>query len=110
MDSIRITGGTPLNGTITISGAKNAALPLMTCGLLTDERLILTNVAKLADLATMSDLLSQHGIAVEPNGRPTSLGGRITNTEAPYDIVRKMRASILVLGPLLARVGEARVS
>jgi UDP-N-acetylglucosamine 1-carboxyvinyltransferase len=110
MDSIRITGGTPLNGTITISGAKNAALPLMTCGLLTDERLTLTNVAKLADLATMSDLLAQHGIAVEPNGRTTSLGGRITNTEAPYDIVRKMRASILVLGPLLARVGEARVS
>ncbi len=110
MDSIRITGGTPLHGTIPISGAKNAALPLMTCGLLTDERLTLTNVAKLADLATMSDLLSQHGIAVEPEGRTTSLGGRITNTEAPYDIVRKMRASILVLGPLLARVGEARVS
>jgi UDP-N-acetylglucosamine 1-carboxyvinyltransferase len=110
MDSIRITGGTPLHGTITISGAKNAALPLMTCGLLTDERLTLTNVAKLADLATMSDLLAQHGIAVEPAGRTTSLGGRIKNTEAPYDIVRKMRASILVLGPLLARVGEARVS
>ena len=110
MDSIRITGGAPLNGTISISGAKNAALPLMTCGLLTDERLTLTNVAKLADLATMADLLSQHGIAVEPEGRTTSLGGRITNTEAPYDIVRKMRASILVLGPLLARVGEARVS
>jgi UDP-N-acetylglucosamine 1-carboxyvinyltransferase len=110
MDSIRITGGTPLTGTITISGAKNAALPLMACGLLTDERLTLTNVAKLADLATMSDLLSQHGIEVTPNGRSTSLGGRITNTEAPYDIVRKMRASILVLGPLLARVGEARVS
>lgn len=110
MDSIRIIGGVPLNGTISISGAKNAALPLMTCGLLTDERLTLTNVAKLADLATMSDLLAQHGIAVEPNGRSISLGGRITNTEAPYDIVRKMRASILVLGPLLARVGEARVS
>jgi len=110
MDSIRITGGTPLNGTISISGAKNAALPLMTCGLLTDERLTLTNVAKLADLATMSDLLAQHGIAVEPNGRTTSLGGRIKNTEAPYEIVSKMRASFLVLGPLLARTGEARVS
>jgi UDP-N-acetylglucosamine 1-carboxyvinyltransferase len=82
----------------------------MACGLLTDERLTLTNVAKLADLATMADLLAQHGIAVEPDGRATALGGRITNTEAPYDIVRKMRASILVLGPLLARVGEARVS
>jgi UDP-N-acetylglucosamine 1-carboxyvinyltransferase len=110
MDSIRITGGTPLSGTIPISGAKNAALPLMTCGLLTDDRLVLSNVAKLADLATMADLLSQHGIAAEPDGRTLSLGGRITNTVAPYDIVRKMRASILVLGPLLARAGEARVS
>src|SRR5271165_4226826 len=110
MDSIRITGGVPLSGTIAISGAKNAALPLMACGLLTDERLTLSNAARLADLATMAELLSQHGIAVEWNGRSISLGGRITNTEAPYDIVRKMRASILVLGPLLARVGEARVS
>ncbi len=110
MDSIRITGGMPLHGTISISGAKNAALPLMTCGLLTDDRLVLSNVAKLADLATMAELLSQHGIAAEPDGRTLSLGGRITNTEAPYDIVRKMRASILVLGPLLARVREARVS
>ncbi|MGO9817045.1 MAG: UDP-N-acetylglucosamine 1-carboxyvinyltransferase [Acidocella sp.] len=110
MDSIRITGGVPLSGTIAISGAKNAALPLMACGLLTDERLTLTNAARLADLATMAELLSQHGIAVEWSGRNISLGGRITNTEAPYDIVRKMRASILVLGPLLARVGEARVS
>ncbi|WP_297488593.1 UDP-N-acetylglucosamine 1-carboxyvinyltransferase [Acidocella sp.] len=110
MDSIRITGGVPLTGTISISGAKNAALPLMTCGLLTDDRLILGNVAKLADLATMADLLGQHGIAVEPEGRSLSLGGRITNAEAPYDIVRKMRASVLVLGPLLARIGEARVS
>jgi UDP-N-acetylglucosamine 1-carboxyvinyltransferase len=110
MDSIRITGGTPLSGTIEISGAKNAALPLMTCGLLTDERLVLSNVAKLADLITMAQLLEQHGIAVEPSGRTLSLGGAITNTEAPYDIVRKMRASILVLGPLLARCREARVS
>ncbi|GLR68115.1 UDP-N-acetylglucosamine 1-carboxyvinyltransferase [Acidocella aquatica] len=110
MDSIRITGGVPLRGTIAISGAKNAALPLMTCGLLTDERLVLSNVAKLADLATMAALLAQHGIAVEPSGRTLSLGGHITNTLAPYDIVRKMRASILVLGPLLARRREARVS
>ena len=113
MDSIRITGGTPLAGIIPISGAKNAALPLMTCGLLTDERLILSNVAKLADLKTMAELLAQHGIAVEPAGtdaRTLSLGGRITNTVAPYDIVRKMRASILVLGALLARCREARVS
>jgi UDP-N-acetylglucosamine 1-carboxyvinyltransferase len=110
MDRIRITGGAPLAGTINISGAKNAALPLMACGLLTDERLVLSNVAKLADLQTMAELLAQHGIAVVPDGRTLSLGGRITNTEAPYDIVRKMRASILVLGPLLARCREARVS
>ncbi|MDR3505457.1 MAG: UDP-N-acetylglucosamine 1-carboxyvinyltransferase [Acidocella sp.] len=110
MDSIRITGGVPLTGTIAISGAKNAALPLMTCGLLTDDTLTLTNAARLADLQTMAELLRQHGISVEWTGRNIALGGRITNTEAPYDIVRKMRASILVLGPLLARCREARVS
>jgi UDP-N-acetylglucosamine 1-carboxyvinyltransferase len=110
MDRIRITGGVPLAGSIAISGAKNAALPLMTCGLLTDDRLVLSNVAKLADLQTMAELLAQHGIAVEPEGRSLSLGGRITNTEAPYEIVCKMRASFLVLGPLLARCREARVS
>jgi UDP-N-acetylglucosamine 1-carboxyvinyltransferase len=113
MDSIRIIGGVPLSGTITISGAKNAALPLMTCGLLTDERLNLSNVAKLADLRTMADLLAQHGIDVTPasdDGRTLSIGGTITNTIAPYDIVSKMRASVLVLGPLLARCREARVS
>ncbi len=69
MDSIRIIGGQPLYGTIAISGAKNAALPLMTCGLLTDERLVLSNVAKLADIATMAQLLAQHGIEVT-HGRP----------------------------------------
>ncbi len=105
MDSIRIKGGVPLTGSIAISGAKNAALPLMACGLLTDETLTLTNAARLADLATMTDLLSQHGITVEWQGRAIHLGGKITNNVAPYDIVRKMRASILVLGPLLARVG-----
>jgi UDP-N-acetylglucosamine 1-carboxyvinyltransferase len=110
MDRIRITGGVPLAGSISISGAKNAALPLMTCGLLTDERLRLSNVARLADLRTMAELLAQHGIAVEPEGRSLSLGGRITHTEAPYEIVCKMRASFLVLGPLLARCREARVS
>ena len=85
----------------------------MVAGMLTDERLVLSNVPRLADIQTMSLLLAQHGIAVEPvtnDGRTLSLGGAITNTEAPYDIVRKMRASFLVLGPLLARVGEARVS
>ena len=113
MDRIRIRGGRPLSGEIAIGGAKNAALPLMAAGLLTDERLVLSNVPKLADIQTMTDLLAQHGIAVEAadnDGRVLSLGGPITNTEAPYDIVRKMRASILVLGPVLARTGEARVS
>jgi UDP-N-acetylglucosamine 1-carboxyvinyltransferase len=113
MDRIRIRGGRPLSGEIKIGGAKNATLPLMVAGLLTDDRLILSNVPRLADIQTMSQLLEQHGIAVEfvtNDGRILSLGGAITNTEAPYDIVRKMRASVLVLGPLLARVGEARVS
>ncbi len=114
MDRIRIRGGRPLSGIIPIGGAKNAALPLMVAGLLTAERLVLENVPQLADIATMGALLAQHGIAVEPsrdgNARTLSLGGEVTSTEAPYDIVRKMRASILVLGPLVARCGEARVS
>ena len=113
MDRIRIRGGRPLSGEIVIGGAKNAALPLMAAGLLTEQRLVLSNVPRLDDITTMSALLAQHGIAVEPGGeagRVLSLGGPISNTEAPYDIVRKMRASFLVLGPLLARVGEARVS
>ena len=113
MDRIRIRGGRPLSGQIAIRGAKNAALPLMAAGLLTDARLTLTNVPQLADIETMAALLSQHGIATErttSDGRSLSLGGAITSTEAPYDIVRKMRASILVLGPLLARCRQARVS
>jgi UDP-N-acetylglucosamine 1-carboxyvinyltransferase len=113
MDSIRIVGGRPLHGEIPIGGAKNATLPLMAAGLLTEERLVLTRVPRLADIETMAQLLAQHGIAADRtgnDGRSLALGGPITNTEAPYDIVRKMRASILVLGPLLARVGEARVS
>ena len=113
MDRIRIRGGRPLSGEIVIGGAKNAALPLMAAGLLTEERLVLSNVPLLADVQTMASLLQQHGIAVEPvgnDGRTLSLGGAISSVEAPYDIVRKMRASVLVLGPLLARIGEARVS
>jgi UDP-N-acetylglucosamine 1-carboxyvinyltransferase len=113
MDRIRIHGGRPLSGEIVIGGAKNATLPLMTAALLTDERLVLSNVPRLEDVATLTLLLKQHGIAVDPidnDGRTLSLGGTITNAEAPYDIVRKMRASFLVLGPLLARVGESRVS
>ena len=113
MDRIRIRGGRALSGEIVISGAKNAALPLMVAGMLTDERLVLSRVPLLADTITLATLLRQHGLAVEPahnNPRTLSIGGPITNTEAPYDIVRKMRASILVLGPLLARTREARVS
>ena len=113
MDKIVIRGGRPLSGNITIGGAKNAALPLMAAGLLTAERLVLTNVPLLADIQTMAQLLRNHGVAVEPqedDGRVLSIGGEIRNIEAPYDIVRKMRASFLVLGPILARTGEARVS
>ena len=113
MDRILIQGGQPLSGEIVIGGAKNAALPVMAAALLTDERLVLSNVPRLSDVQTMSLLLAQHGLVVEPignDGRTLSLGGAISNTEAPYDIVRKMRASFLVLGPLLARMGEARVS
>jgi UDP-N-acetylglucosamine 1-carboxyvinyltransferase len=116
LDRIRIRGGRPLRGNILIGGAKNAALPLMAAGLLTEQRLVLTNVPILEDIRTMGVLLAQHGIAVEPppdghrHVRELSLGGSIGNTVAPYDIVRKMRASFLVLGPLLARVGEAKVS
>lgn len=113
MDRFVIRGRRPLSGSIAIGGAKNAALPLLAAGLLTDERLVLSNVPLIADIGTMLELLAQHGIAVErldDEGRVLSLGGRISNTEAPYEIVSKMRASILVLGPLLARAGVARVS
>src|SRR5215469_14458780 len=118
MDKIMVRGGLPLSGTIPIAGAKNAALPLMTASLLTDEPLVLANLPELADIRTMAELLSQHGVAVTPRragpGMPShvlELSARnITSTTAPYDIVRKMRASFLVLGPLVARCGTARVS
>jgi len=113
MDRIRIRGGRPLSGEIVIGGSKNAGLPLMAAGLLTDERVLLTNVPGLADMRMMGSLIGQLGVAVEPvgdDGRALSIGGAIGNTEAPYDIMRKMRASVLVLGPLVARIGEARVS
>lgn len=111
MDSIRIKGGHPLHGEIPVSGAKNAALPLMAAALLTDEPLRLINLPRLADIATLRSLLAQHGAESE-NGADTLTihAERITNALAPYDIVRKMRASILVLGPLVARHGEAVVS
>lgn len=113
MDAIRIQGGVPLKGEIAISGAKNAALPLMAACLLSDEPLVLSNVPALADIKTMARLLEQHGTAVEPadDGHTVTLhASSIASTEAPYDLVRKMRASVLVLGPLVAREGRARVS
>jgi UDP-N-acetylglucosamine 1-carboxyvinyltransferase len=120
MDKIRIIGGTPLKGSIVIGGAKNAALALMPACLLTDETLNLANLPHLADITTMANLLAQHGVEMVLNGQAPNGGhtGRvlemnaksITNTTAPYDLVRKMRASVLVLGPLLARCGEAKVS
>ncbi|HZU89594.1 MAG TPA: UDP-N-acetylglucosamine 1-carboxyvinyltransferase [Stellaceae bacterium] len=113
MDRIRIRGGVPLDGVIPIGGAKNAALPLMAASLLTRETLTLQNLPDLADITTMANLLVQHGVALRPAACAGALELRaehITSTTAPYDLVRKMRASILVLGPLLARCGRARVS
>mgnify|MGYP002623494610 FL=1 len=112
MDRIRIRGGQQLKGAIPISGAKNATLPLMAAALLPDGPLVLKNVPDLADIATMRSLLEQHGLAVEHDraARTLTISGSATNLEAPYDLVRKMRASVLVLGPLLARYGQARVS
>ena len=113
MDKIVIRGGKPLKGSITIGGAKNAALPLMTASLLTEEPLILDNVPRLADIETLANLLRELGVADSRDpetGRLTLSGKSITSRTAPYDLVRRMRASFLVLGPLVARFGEARVS
>src|SRR5471030_1330125 len=119
MDRIRIKGGRQLKGEIAVSGSKNACLPSMAAALLTDKPLTLKNVPRLADITTMIQLLQQHGVEVSAapgeNGHAhgttlTLRADKITSTTAPYDIVRKMRASVLVLGPLLAREGEARVS
>lgn len=118
MDQIVIRGGRRLSGRIQISGAKNAALTLMPCALLTDEPLTLRNLPRLADIDSFGHLLNNHGLSTTIEGTsPDEFGrvmtiraNRITSTVAPYDIVRKMRASILVLGPLLARAGEATVS
>jgi UDP-N-acetylglucosamine 1-carboxyvinyltransferase len=115
MDSIRIRGGHALKGEIQVSGSKNASLPLMTACLLSDETLELKNVPRLADTGTMTKLLQQHGAEVTwgNNGAGSTVrlrAEKITSTTAPYDLVRRMRASVLVLGPLLAREGKARVS
>ncbi len=114
MDRILVQGGRPLSGTIRINGAKNAALPLMTAALLTDEPLVLENTPDVADIGSMWRLLQHLGCeARHLAGEPHKLAltcGKILATTAPYDIVRKMRASVLVLGPLLARAGAAKVS
>ncbi|MEL6583651.1 MAG: UDP-N-acetylglucosamine 1-carboxyvinyltransferase [Pseudomonadota bacterium] len=113
MDRIRVTGGQRLNGEIEIAGAKNACLTLMPAALLTDEPLTLTNAPRLSDIATMTALLRSLGceVAALQEGKVLALGCQsITNHTAEYDIVRKMRASILVLGPMLARDGHAVVS
>ena len=111
MDKLSITGGKRLSGEITISGAKNAALPILCAGLLTADTLALSNVPRLQDVATMQKLLRQMGLSIEEKGDLLELCGRdIHSPEAPYEMVKTMRASILVLGPLLARFGEAKVS
>jgi UDP-N-acetylglucosamine 1-carboxyvinyltransferase len=111
MDKLLITGGNRLSGDITISGAKNAALPILCAGLLTADNVQLSNVPHLHDVATMLKLLRQMGLRAEQDdGNVTLNGSQVNNLEASYDMVKTMRASILVLGPLVARFGEARVS
>jgi len=118
MDKLIIKGGNRLSGTIPISGAKNAALTLIPCALLTEEPMTLRNLPRLADIDGFQHLMTQFGVSVGIQGkRPEDFGrvvtfeaSRLTSTVAPYDLVRKMRASILVLGPMLARAGEATVS
>ena len=118
MDSIWIKGGKTLKGEIPISGAKNAALTLLPCALLTEDQLTLTNLPRLADVDTFAHLLNSLGVSTHVAGvKKGEIGRRMTlqaddivSTVAPYDMVRKMRASVLVLGPMLARMGESTVS
>src|SRR6202140_1495778 len=121
MDRIRISGGRRLNGTIPISGAKNATLPLMIAGLLTDQTLVLDNVPRLADVGQLQRILGNHGVDIMVGGkRPGDSeykgqtlhisAAHIVDTTAPYELVSKMRASFWVIAPLVARMGEAKVS
>ena len=111
MDKLQIVGGKRLNGEIPVSGAKNAALPILCAGLLTAGDVRLSNVPRLHDVRTMLRLLEQTGLKVDQDDENVTLNGaNITSLEAPYELVKTMRASILVLGPLLARFGEAKVS
>jgi len=111
MDKLKITGGRPLEGEVRVSGAKNAALPIMCAALLSAKPLALTNVPRLRDVSTMAKLLAQMGVAVERGDEKTVLHAKsITDPTAAYELVKTMRASVLVLGPLLARCGQAKVS
>src|SRR5579871_2148225 len=115
MDKFRITGGRPLMGRVRVSGAKNAALPALTAALLTEERVILHNVPRVRDISTLRSLLEDLGVdsAVthEEHGNRIEIEARqLLNPVAPYELVKQMRASVLVLGPLVARFGQARVS
>src|SRR5436853_1807710 len=121
MDRIRIVGGKPLNGTIPISGAKNATLPLMIASLLTDQTLVLENVPRLADVILLQRILGNHGVDIMVGGKRTGetqydgqtlhiSAASIIDTTAPYELVSRMRASFWVIAPLVARMGEAKVS
>ena len=110
MDRLEITGPSRLTGRVAVSGAKNAALPLLAAGLMAETPLHLANMPQLADTVSMMDLLTHHGLQIDRQPGAVSLSGSASQMDAPYDLVRKMRASILVLGPLLARYGQARVS
>ncbi|MFT7289644.1 MAG: UDP-N-acetylglucosamine 1-carboxyvinyltransferase, partial [Reinekea sp.] len=112
MDKLLITGGAKLNGEVRISGAKNAALPILACTLLTEETVTLSNLPHLNDITTLIGLLGCMGVNVTLNEDMSVdvCAGTITEYTAPYELVRTMRASILVLGPLLAHFGEANVS
>src|SRR6202051_4508267 len=114
MDKLLIEGGTPLKGSGRISGAKNAALPAMAAALLTSDRVELENIPRVRDIITMGRLLAHMGAIVEtPEVPPTAIifqAEEVNGAEAPYDLVKTMRASILTLGPLVARSGYARIS
>ena len=109
MDKLKIRGGHRLNGTIDVAGAKNAALPELCAALLSAEPVTLANVPRLQDVATMLKLIRNMGVVCEhhDDGRVTLDAGGLNNPEAPYELVKTMRASVLALGPLLARFGHA---
>src|SRR6058998_2992329 len=111
MDSIEITGGKPLSGEVQVSGSKNATLPQIAAALLAEGRSIFRGVPDLADIRTLGRLLGHMGARVERDGATVQVDAEpVANPEAPYEMVKTMRASVLVLGPLLARFGRARVS